>query len=331
MNKTTGRKFTILIVIGLILVAAGITVATCVGAKTISLETIYQSIFHYREEMDLMLVRDLRLPRAIASMLVGGMLAITGAVMQGITRNPIAEPTILGMSQGATLAVAVSIVILKIGSTNGQVFLSMIGAVVSGAFVLLISMRKTSNMDLSRLLLAGTAAGTFLLSIASTVALVGNRAQEMAFWIAGGFGNTNWEDVRILLIFGGICSILLFLLSGKINIVNLGDEAATGLGVNPSRLRMIAIILIIPICAACVTVSGNIVFVGLIIPHILRRIIGSDYRKIIPLSFIYGSVLLVWADILAKMINIPYETPIGLFTAMIGVPFFLILVRKETN
>lgn len=331
MNKsrTAERNFILLLLAGILLVAAGIVAATCFGAKQISLQTVWDSLFSYREEMDHMLVRDARLPRAVSSMLVGGMLALTGAVMQGITRNPVAEPSVLGMSQGATLAVAISYVLLGIGMGGGLIAMAMAGSIVSGGFILLISLRNPSNLNLSKLLLAGTAASTFMLSLASTVALLGNRSQELAFWIAGGFGNTDWNDVRILLIFGGIASCLLFLLAGKINILNLGEETAIGLGIHPSRLRVIAIALMIPICAACVSVSGNIVFVGLVVPHIMRRLIGSDYHKLLPLSFLYGSVLLVWADILAKMVNLPYETPIGLFTAMIGVPFFLLLVRKE--
>lgn len=330
MNKDrSGQKFVIFVLLGIILVAVGITLATCVGAKRISLNRVFESIFHYKEEMDLMVVRDSRLPRAIASTLVGGLLALTGATMQGITRNPIAEPTILGMSQGATLAVAISTVYLGISSGSGSVFFAMAGAIISGGFVLLVSIRNAKNMNLSKLLLAGTASSTFLLSLASTVALLGNRSQEMAFWISGGFNNTTWNDVIILCLFGVSCGVISFFLAGRINILNLGEEVAVGLGVHPSKLRIAAIALMIPICAVCVSVSGNIVFVGLIIPHIVRKVIGSDYRKILPLSFLYGAALLVWADIVAKMINQPYETPIGLFTAMLGVPFFLILVRKE--
>jgi len=331
MNKETGRRFFILLVTGLVMVAAGVTAAACIGAKQIPISTVVESIFRYREEMDLMLVRDARLPRAIASVLVGGMLALTGAAMQGITRNPIAEPTILGMSQGATLAVAVATVFFAVGGGSAQVMISMIGALFSGGFVLLVSLHTSSKMNLSRLLLAGTAASTFMLSLASTVALIGNRSQEMAFWIAGGFGNTNWAEVRLLLGYGMICSVLLLSLAGRINIVNLGEEVAIGLGVRPAVVRFVAILLMIPICAVCVSISGNITFVGLFIPHIIRRIVGSDYRRIMPLSFLYGGALMVWADILARQVNAPYEIPIGLFTAIIGVPFFLFLVRKEKN
>ena len=328
-NKLSKMKLMLFTIAGILLVAAGFLAAICIGARKISLDVVIQSIFHYeKENLDMMLIRDSRIPRTIASLLIGGMLSLAGAGMQGITRNPIADPTVLGMSQGATFAVALSIVTFQLAG-NASVVAAMIGAIVSGAFVLLISMRSASTMNVSKLLLAGTAASTFLLALASTVAILGNRSQELAFWIAGGLGNTNWSDVKLLITYGSISIVGLILLAGKINILSLGEDMAIGLGINPARLRVVAVALIIPMMAASVSVSGNIIFVGLIIPHIVRSVVGSDYRLILPLSFLYGAVLLVWADLLARIINTPYETPIGLFTSMLGVPFFLLLVRKE--
>ena len=328
-NQSSKMKLMLFTITGILLVAAGFLAAICIGAKPISLNLVFDSIFHFKEDnLDMMLIRDSRIPRATASLLIGGMLALTGAGMQGITRNPIADPTILGMSQGATFAMALSIVTFKIAG-DGSVVAAMIGAILSGAFVLLISIRSAANRNMSKLLLAGTAASTFLIALASVVAILGNRSQELAFWIAGGLGNTNWSDVRLLLLYGGISSLLLMLLTGKINILSLGEDMAIGLGIHPARLRVVTVALMIPITAVSVSVSGNIVFVGLIIPHIVRRMVGADYRMVLPLSFLYGAALLVWADLLARIINTPYETPIGLFTAMLGVPFFLFLVRKE--
>lgn len=325
MNK----KLILLSIMGLLLMAAGITVAICFGSKTIPFEVVYKSIFHYDKSMDMMLIRDARIPRALCSILIGGMLAMGGGVMQGITRNPIAEPSVLGITQGATLAVAAFSVFGMAGGGAGRSVAALIGAFVSGFLILFFGMKNASNMSLSRLLLAGTAFSTFFLSLASTIALLGNRSQELAFWVAGGLGNTTWQDVQLLLSVGGIASILCLCLSQKINIINLGEETAVGLGVNPYRIRLIAVSLLVLICAVCVSVSGNIVFVGLIVPHVVRKVVGADYRKVMPLSFLWGGVLLVWADVAAKMANIPYETPISLFTAFLGIPVFLILVRKE--
>ena len=133
----------------------------------------------------------------------------------------------------------------------------------------------------------------------------------------------------LVAIVGVVCTALAFLLAPRINIVNLGEDVAIGLGENPMKVRIYTLLVIIPLSAVSVAVAGNIAFVGLIVPHIVRRVVGQDYRYIIPLSFLVGSTLLIWSDVAARLVNQPYETPIGLFTSLIGVPFFLWMVRKE--
>ena len=172
---------------------------------------------------------------------------------------------------------------------------------------------------------------TFFLSLASVVALLNNRSQELAFWAAGGLRSAGWMQVLFLTVIGGGFGILSLILSGKINLISLGDEAAAGLGASPEKIRLQTILYTIPICAVCVAAAGNIGFIGLFVPHILRKITGSDYRILMPLSCLYGGSILVLADILARTLSAPYELPVGLFTACIGVPVFLLLVRKERN
>lgn len=325
MNKKSVVFAAVLSVTALI----GLVLAVSVGAKTIPLKTVFDSIFHYEEVLDMQLVRDGRLPRAICTALVGGFLGITGAMMQGVTRNPIAEPSIMGISQGATLAVAILSASQTLYGLLGNSLAALLGAFISGMFVLLFSMQNAANMNISRLVLAGTALSTFFISLASMIAILTNKSQNLAFWVTGGFRTANWNSVWLALIVGGIGCILALTLSKRINVVNLGEDVAIGLGENPVRVRTYTLLLIIPICAVCVSIAGNIAFVGLIVPHIVRKLIGSDYRYILPLSFLLGADLLIWADIAARMVNQPYETPIGLFTSILGVPFFLYLVRKE--
>lgn len=312
-----------------VLMAAGLLAATCLGAKPLSLPVVWRAIFAHDGTLDAMLVRDSRLPRAIASAIVGGLLAMAGAMMQGITRNPIAEPSIMGMTQGATLSVAIASVNLSVYGLMGNTSAALIGAVCSGLLVLLFSMRSARNVSLSRLLLAGQAISTFFLSLAAIIALLGNRSQDLAFWLSGGFRTAGWKQVYLLLAVGGLCTLAALLLARRINIVSLGDDTAVGLGVNPTRVRIEAVAVLIPMCAVCVATSGNIAFVGLIVPHIVRKVLGNDFRRLIPASFLCGAVLLIWADVLAKMINIPYETPIGLFSSLMGIPIFISLVRRE--
>lgn len=325
------NKKTFILILGSSIVAIiGLVVAICAGAKSIPLQTVWDSIFHFEEVLDMQLVRDVRIPRAISTAFVGGLLGITGAMMQGVTRNPVAEPSLMGVTQGATLAVAILGMSSSLYGLFGNTLAALIGALISGLLVLAFSMKSARNMNMSRLLLAGTALSTFFISMATVIALLTNKSQSLAFWITGGFRAVTWNSVMLLLVVGGITTILALFLAPKINIVNLGEDVCIGLGENPVKIRMFTLLLIIPMCAVCVAVAGNIAFVGLIVPHIIRKLLGQDYRVIMPVSFLCGATLVIWADVLARLVNQPYETPIGLFTSLVGVPLFIWMVRKES-
>ena len=325
MNK----KVTLLVTLCSLFAIIGLIVAICAGAKSIPLQTVIDSIFHYEDILYMQLVRDVRIPRAICTAFIGGLLGITGAMMQGVTRNPVAEPSLMGITQGATFAIALMGASSGLLGLFGYMFAAFIGALVSGTLVLLFSMKSARHMNMSKLLLAGTALSTFFISMATVIALLTNKSQNLAFWLAGGFRATTWASVQLVLIVGVLTTILALFLAPKINVVNLGEDVCIGLGENPNRIRMQTLLLIIPMCAVCVAVAGNIAFVGLIVPHIIRRWVGQDYRVIMPLSFLFGSTLVIWADVLARLVNQPYETPIGLFTSLVGVPLFIWMVRKE--
>lgn len=312
-----------------IIAIAGLVVAICAGAKNIPLQTVWNSIFHYEDILDMQLVRDVRIPRVICTALVGGILGITGAMMQGVTRNEVAEPSLMGITQGATFAIAIAGANSTIYGLLGNTVAAFIGAMISGLLVLAFSMKNARNMNLSRLLLAGTALSTFFISMATIVALLTNKSQNLAFWISGGFRAVTWDSVKLVLVVGGITTVVALFMAPKINIVNLGEEVCIGLGENPVKIRMITLLLLIPMCAVCVAVAGNVAFIGLIVPHIIRKLLGQDYRMIMPVSFLFGATLVIWADVLARLVNQPYETPIGLFTSLVGVPLFIWMIRKE--
>ena len=307
----------------------GLVVAICAGAKSIPLQTVWESFFHYEDVLEMQLVRDVRIPRAICTAFVGGLLGITGAMMQGVTRNPVAEPSLMGITQGAMFAVAMVGTSSTLYGLFGNMIAALIGALVSGVLVLLFSMKSARNMNLSRLLLAGTALSTFFISLATIIALLTNQSQNLAFWISGGFRATTWESVKLVSIIGGMGTVVSLLLSRKINTLSLGEEVCIGLGQNPVKIRLYTLLLIIPMCAVSVAVAGNIAFIGLIVPYIVRKVVGGDYRLIMPISFLGGATLVIWADVLARLVNQPYETPIGLFTSLVGVPLFIWMVRKE--
>ena len=170
---------------------------------------------------------------------------------------------------------------------------------------------------------------TFFVSLTTVIGLLTNQSQMIGFWVSGEFRNATWADFKLVFIVGIIGLIITMILSPKINILNLGDDVAIGLGESPEKIRFITLMVMIPMIAAAVAVGKNIAFVGLIIPQVVRKILGEDYRKNIPCSFLLGAVLLTYADIAARMLFNPYETPIGVFTAIIGIPFFISVARKE--
>lgn len=325
-----------LMIIGIILLIFGIGMSISLGAKQIDFSTILQSLFTNDNDVNIKIIRDVRIPRAVAAALVGGFLAVAGAIMQGITRNPIAEPSVMGITQGATFMIAVAFVLqriypnLVIGSFGLMIF-AFLGASISGLLVYFVSSRSARKVDPVKLALAGTALGTLLISLAMGISMYFNLSQQLSFWISGGLVSAKWQGVNLLFIVGGIAFIGSIIMAPKITILSLGEEVAIGLGQRTNLVRFICLMIVIALTGASVSVAGNIVFVGLIIPQIAKAIVGSDYKYIIPSSMILGSVLLVYSDIMARMINPPYETPIGSLTALLGVPMFIYLVRKDTK
>ncbi len=330
MKKINRKK------VAYILMLVGIGTSISLGAKNIDLSTIVNSILHDSNDINTKIIRDVRIPRAIAAALVGGFLAVAGAIMQGITRNPIAEPSVMGITQGATFMIAVALVIQRmfpdlIISSFTMMMFAFAGASISGLLVYFVSSRSMRKVDPVKLALAGTALGTLLISLAMGISMYFNLSQQLTFWISGGVTGAKWSSITLLAIIGGGALIGAILMAPKITILSLGEEIAIGLGQKTNKIRFISILLVILLTGASVSVAGNIVFVGLIIPQIVRGIVGADYKYIIPSSMVFGSVLLVYSDILARMINPPYETPIGSLTALLGVPVFIYLVRKDTK
>lgn len=327
--KQSSKRLSIFLICSLLLLVVGLVLAVRLGSVHIAFSDIFNSIFNYSETLELMLVRDVRIPRALSVLMTGGILGVTGSMIQGVTRNPIAEPSILGVSQGATLVIAIFYA-AGIGITTKNVMIaSFIGALITGLIVLGFISKKANNNSIAKILLAGTAMSTFFVSLTTVIGLLTNQSQMIGFWVSGGFRNATWADFKLVFIVGIIGLIITMILSPKINILNLGDDVAIGLGESPEKIRFITLMVMIPMIAAAVAVGKNIAFVGLIIPQVVRKILGEDYRKNIPCSFLLGAVLLTYADIAARMLFNPYETPIGVFTAIIGIPFFISVARKE--
>lgn len=324
------NRNTIAFIIGSIsILIIGLFLGISLGASQIGISEIWHSIFKYSEKLELVLVRDVRIPRALCVLFTGGILGATGAMIQGVTKNPIAEPSLLGVSQGATLVIAIFYAAGITIDTTNVMLASLIGAIFSGIIVISFIRRKANNSSITKILLAGTAMSTFFISLTTITGLLSNQAQLIAFWVAGGFKNATWVDFKLVSVVAIVGLIIGIFLSKKINLLSLGDDVTISLGQNPEKIRLITLIVMIPMCAAAVAVGKNIGFVGLIVPQVIRKILGEDYRKNIPASFLLGAVLLTYSDIAARMFYNPYETPIGIFTALIGVPFFIAVARRE--
>jgi iron complex transport system permease protein len=336
INISKKKKAFLLILIGLVMLISGLLLSISLGANDISFSTTIKSLLSSDVDINTSIIKDIRLPRALAAALVGGFLSVSGAIMQGITRNPIADPSVMGITQGATFTIAIALVLqtlvpgFALGSFGLMLF-AFLGASISGVLVYFVSSKSRGKVDPVKLALAGTALGTLLVSLATAVSMYFNLSQQLSFWISGGLTSAKWEGVKLLFLVGGATTILSMIMAPKITILSLGEEVAIGLGQKTNLVRFICLIIVILLAGSSVAVAGNIVFVGLIIPQIVKAIVGADYKYIIPCSLVLGSVLLVYSDIIARMINPPYETPIGSLTALLGVPVFIYLVRKETR
>lgn len=326
---TKNKVYKISVILSILFLIIGMYLALSLGAKQVSFSSIIQAIVEFDGALDHQLIRDVRLPRLLCTMLAGGMLAICGALMQGVTRNPIAEPSVLGISQGATLAISVLYLNTAYLSTRNIVLASLLGALAGGLLIMFFASRNANRVSMGKLILAGTALSTFFLSLSTMLNLVSNNAHLISYLLGGGFRDATWQSVVLLFvgsIVGMLCSMLL---AQKLNLIALGDEVCISLGEHPGRIRIFSLLLVILLSAISVAVAKNIAFVGLIIPQIVQRIVKKDYRYTLPLTFLFGSVLLVYSDILARCLLAPYEIPIGIFTSLIGVPFFLSIIRKE--
>lgn len=321
---------TIIIALALLAVPVSIAFSVSFGAVDIDLSTVWQAVFHFNQDITShQVIQELRMPRAISAALVGASLAVSGAIMQGMTRNPLASPSIMGVTDGAAFALVLMLAFFPAVSNLGLTLAALIGAGVSVVLVFLIGSLSTSGLTPVKLALAGVAIGTMLRSVSSLISLHFQLEKEMGFWLAGGLAGTSWTSVKILLLLGIIGLFFSLIISRSITVLSLGDDIATGLGQNNLIIKIIGILAVLILTGSAVSIAGAVGFVGLIVPHITRFIMGTDYRWIIPASAVFGALLLILSDITSRLINAPFETPVGAITSLIGVPFFLYLARNS--
>jgi iron complex transport system permease protein len=272
-----------------------------------------------------LILTQIRLPRVIAALLVGGGLAAAGAGMQGLFRNPLADPYIIGTSAGAALGAALSFVFLKGALLSIAAFL---GACTATLLVYLIA-RRSGRVPIETLLLAGVAVSFFFSALISFLMYrAGENLHQIMFWLMGGLWNVDWGSVTTGL-FILPCVALLILFAREIDILSLGDEEAATLGVNAERIKLALLAVTACITGIAVSIAGMIGFLGLITPHIIRMFTGPGHRFLLPASFLAGGILLVWADTASRTFF--NDMPVGIITAFFGAPFFLYLIRRRST
>ena len=270
-----------------------------------------------------------RIPRTVFGILAGGALGISGALMQSITRNPIADPSILGVNTGASLFVVAGIAFFNITVAYQYIWLAIIGAGVTAVFVYSVASMGKDGATPLKLALSGSAVSIVLGSLVSTIMLPNNRVMEaFRFWQVGSIGSATWESIMLISPFLIVGFIISMFISGYLNNLALGDEAATALGTNVVMTRTIGALSSVLLCGATTALAGPIGFVGLIIPHIIRLIFGSEMSKMLPLSFLGSAILMLVSDIIGRIISLPGETEVGIVTAVIGAPVFILAIRK---
>lgn len=280
-----------------------------------------------RSSLDQVIV-DMRIPRVLSASLTGAAFSLAGAIMQGLTRNPLADSGLLGINAGASFMITLSAVIVPGLSFYATIIAAFTGAALATLLVYGLGVGKKSYSPI-RLILAGAAVSALLSALSQGLALTFGLSKEISFWTAGSLSGSSWAQLSMVAPFLMAAIIAAFLLSPWLSALSLGEETATGLGIRVGLVRNVGLIVVFVLAGVSVAVAGGISFLGLLAPHIARFFVGSDYRRVIPTSMLCGSILLVCADVLARTVNAPFDTPVGALVALIGVPLFLILAYRR--
>ncbi len=278
------------------------------------------------------IILDIRLPRVILAGLVGAALATAGATYQGLFRNPLADPYLIGVAQGAALGAVIGFVLPPAWHRFGFGIIPLLaftGALVSTAIVYNLA-RVGKTLPVTTLILAGVALGALLGSIVSYLIISSGEAMHgIIFWLMGSFSLSQWSEVKVILPYVIVGVVIILVYARPLNIMQLDEEQAQQLGINVERLKLILLAAATLITAAAVSFVGTIGFVGIIIPHAVRLVWGADHRFLLPLSVLTGAIFLILADLIARTVLAPTEVPIGVITALTGAPFFLYLLRRR--
>lgn len=334
-NRLLGRRQLLLpgLIIALVLLVLSLLWSITLGAAKIDTQVVYQALFQYdATNFDHLIIQTVRLPRVLSGITVGAALAVAGAMMQGLTRNPLADSGLLGINSGASFAVVMGVFLLGNPSLSTYALFGFVGAAIAAILVYALGSMGRGGMTPLKLTLAGVVLSAFLSAFTTTILIRDQETLEkIRFWTAGSLAG---REMPLLLqtapyIIGGIIASLF--ISRQITTMSLGDDIAKGLGQNTVWVKALAAVIIVFLAGGAVALAGPIGFVGLIIPHVVRFIVGVDYRWIIPYSAVLGGILVTVADVAARVVIRPQELPVGVMMAIIGAPFFIWLARWKVK
>jgi iron complex transport system permease protein len=297
------------------------------GAKPIPFSTVIDALFHYDSTVnDHLIVRSLRLPRTIVGLMVGVALGVAGAVMQGVTRNPLADPGILGVNAGASLFVVIAIYSFGIGSLIGYVWFAFAGAAVTSVIVYALGSLGRDGATPVKLALAGAAITAFVGSITTAILLIDVATlDQFRFWQVGSLSGRDGSIAAQLAPFIVVGTVMALLSGRALNALALGDDVARSMGQRVGWARMFSAVSVVLLVGAATAATGPIAFVGLTVPHVARAITGPDYRWVLPYSAVLAPILLLGSDVIGRIVARPAELQAGIVTALVGAPFFVVL------
>nr|WP_318539122.1 iron chelate uptake ABC transporter family permease subunit [Terribacillus saccharophilus] len=331
VKRPVGHKrsyYAAIMLVFFILLCVSIVASLVFGSRSVTLDDLMAGLFLSSSDSYVTVVSE-RVPRTVFSLLCGGALGVSGALMQAVTRNPLADPSILGVNTGASLFVVIGIAFFNISTAGQYIWLSIVGAIITAIIVYGIgSMGRTGNTPL-KLVLAGAATSAILSSLISAIMLPRSFVMDQfRFWQVGSVGAANWDFIAIFLPFLVSGILLAFIMAPSLNALLLGDEIATGQGVRTGLLTLVSAFTGVILCGAVTALAGPIGFIGLLATHLMRLIFGPDLRLIIPMSAISGASILTIADVLGRLIGSPGEVEAGIITAFIGAPVLILLATK---
>ncbi|BBI30916.1 FecCD family ABC transporter permease [Cohnella abietis] len=324
-----GRHFSLYMLLGAGLLLLGMAASISLGAARINIATAWQALFQYNHDFsEHQVIRFLRLPRTIADIIVGASLAVCGAVMQGSTRNPLADSGLMGISSGAAFGMAVCFAIFPNSPYMINILYSCMGASIATLLTYTIASVGARGMTPQRLVLAGMSISMLFGALTTVIVIKYRIGKSMLHWSSGSTASAGWVELAVVTPLFLASIAVAISISRSITMLSMGEEVASGLGLHTKKTRLMATLIILVLTGLAVVIVGPIGFVGLIIPHAVRFLIGVDYRYIIPMSALYGAAFLLIADIFGRLYNRPSETPLGIIFAIVGVPFFLYISRK---